>query len=174
MLETLREGLKLEFIIQPVLKIKETSVPRYGIQESVISTEINTLLGKDVIEPVSASQENAGFYSIIFVVPKKQGGLRTILNLKPLNQLVVPRHFKMETLCSIMKALKKGDFAISLDLTDACFHIPIHIDFQKYLRFRFLGQSYQFRAMPFGLRSAPRVFTKILAVLAAHLRKMVI
>lgn len=73
-----------------------------------------------------------------------------------------------------MKAFKKGDFAISLDLTDAYFHIPIHTDFQKYLRFRFLGQSYQFRAMPFGLRSAPRVFTKILAVLAAHLRKMVI
>lgn len=173
-LETLREGLKLEFIIQPVLRLKETSVPRYGIHESVILTEINTLLGKSVIEPVPANQENAGFYSTIFVVPKKQGGLRTILNLKPLNQLIVPRHFKMETLCSIMKALKKGDFAISLDLTDAYFHIPIHTDFQKYLRFRFLGQSYQFRAMPFGLRSAPRVFTKILAVLAAHLRKMVI
>lgn len=65
MLETLREGLKLEFLIQPRLKIRETSVPRYGIHESVILTEINTLLGKDVIEPVPASQENAGFYSTI-------------------------------------------------------------------------------------------------------------
>lgn len=43
-LETLREGLKLEFITQPVLKIKETSVLRYGIHESIILTEINTLL----------------------------------------------------------------------------------------------------------------------------------
>ncbi|CAC5411403.1 udp [Mytilus coruscus] len=33
-LETLLEGLKLEFMIHPCLNIKETSVPKYGIHES--------------------------------------------------------------------------------------------------------------------------------------------
>ena len=173
-LETLLEGLKLEFMSHPCLNIKETSVPRYGIHESVILTEISVLLEKNVIEHVPVGQENLGYYSTVFVVPKRQGGLRPILNLKPLNQIVVPHHFKMETLRSIMKALKKGDYAVTLDLADAYFHIPIHTDYKQFLRFRFLGHSYQFRAMPFGLKSAPRVFTKIMAVLAAYLRKLMI
>ncbi|VDI11592.1 Hypothetical predicted protein [Mytilus galloprovincialis] len=129
------------------------------------------LLEKNVIEHVPVGQENLGYYDTVFVVPKRQGGLRPILNLKPHNQIVVPHHFKMETLRSIMKALKKGDYAVTLDLADAYFHIPIHTDYKQFLRFRFLGHSYQFRAMPFGLKSAPRVFTKIMAVLAAYLRK---
>ncbi|VDI48308.1 Hypothetical predicted protein [Mytilus galloprovincialis] len=173
-LETLLEGLKLEFMSHPCLNIKETSVPRYDIHESVILTEISVLLEKNVIEHVPVGQENLGYYSTVFVVPKRQGGLQPILNLKPLNQIVVPHHFKMEILRSIMKALKKGDYAVTLGLADAYFHIPIHTDYKQFLRFRFLGHSYQFRAMPFGLKSAPRVFTKIMAVLAAYLRKLMI
>ena len=39
----------------------------------------------------------------------------------------------------------------------------------QYLRFHWLGQSYQFKTLPFGLSSAPRVFTKTLALLIAWL-----
>lgn len=170
-LETLEQGLRMEFLCQPCQRLKETCVPRKGVQEFVILEEINTLLEKHVIESVPRDEVRHGFYSTIFVVPKRQGGLRPILNLRPLNQLIIPKHFKMETLRSIMKGLKKGDYAVTLDLTDAYFHIPIHSQFKQFLRFRFLGKSYQFRAMPFGLRSAPRVFTKIMAVLGAYLRQ---
>ena len=173
-LDTLKNGLRMEFLQYPGTRLRETCVPRDGIQESVIVEEINVLLEKSVIELVPLKEENQGFYSTIFIVPKRQGGLRPILNLRPLNQMVVPKHFKMETLRSIMKALKKGDYAVTLDLTDAYFHIPIHAEFKKFLRFKFLGQSFQFRAMPFGLRSAPRVFTKIMSVLGAFLRKKII
>jgi hypothetical protein len=43
------------------------------------------LLGKGAIELVPPGQEGQGFYSTFFIVPKKDGGLRPILNLKPLN-----------------------------------------------------------------------------------------
>ncbi|VDH96697.1 Hypothetical predicted protein [Mytilus galloprovincialis] len=65
-LETLLEGLKLEFMSHPCLNIKETSVPRYGIHESVILTEISVLLEKNVIEHVPVGQENLGYYSTVF------------------------------------------------------------------------------------------------------------
>ncbi|KAK9403183.1 ubiquitin carboxyl-terminal hydrolase 7-like [Crotalus adamanteus] len=41
---------------------------------------------------------------------------------------------------------------------------------ELFLRFCYRGQYFQYRALLFGLSLAPRVFTKILAVLAAHLR----
>ena len=59
-----------------------------------------------------------------------------------------------------------------MDLKDAYFHIGVVPAHHQYLRFRWLGQAYQFKALPFGLSSAPRVFTKTLAPLVAWLRLM--
>ncbi|XP_022106000.1 uncharacterized protein LOC110987518 [Acanthaster planci] len=57
------------------------------------------------------------------------------------------------------------------DLPDAYLHIPIHEKFRKFLRFEYCGQTYQFRALPFGLSTSPRVFTRIAKTVAAYLRR---
>ena len=44
---------------------------------------------------------------------------------------------------------------------DAYFHIPIHSQSRKYMRFHIQGQSYQFKALPFGLSTAPMEFTVV-------------
>ncbi|XP_039217701.1 uncharacterized protein LOC120316322 [Crotalus tigris] len=67
----------------------------------------------------------------------------------------------MQTLQSIL---------CSVDLMEAYLHIPILPDHRRFLRFCYMGHHFQYKGLPFGLLSAPRVFTKILAVLAAHLR----
>ena len=51
-------------------------------------------------------------------------------------------------------------------------YIGVVLVHRQYLRFCWLGQSYQFEALPFGLSSAPQVFTKTLALLVARLRLM--
>ena len=47
------------------------------------------------------------------------------------------------------------------DLTDAYFHVPIHPQSQKYLRFQKKKGVFQFRALPFGVATAPLEFTRI-------------
>jgi hypothetical protein len=59
---------------------------------SILSQEITELLQKDAIEVVDPRSK--GFYSTFFVVPKKDGGLRPILNLKPLNRYIVYKNWK--------------------------------------------------------------------------------
>uniref|UniRef100_A0A8W8P3X8 Reverse transcriptase domain-containing protein n=1 Tax=Magallana gigas TaxID=29159 RepID=A0A8W8P3X8_MAGGI len=73
--------------------------------------------------------------------PKKSGGMRPIINLKPLNNFVETIHFKMETLQTALNLLQKGDFLISVDLKDAYFSIPVHPHHRKYLRFIWKEQS---------------------------------
>jgi hypothetical protein len=75
---------------------------------SNILEEVKKLLGKGAIELVPPGQEGQGFYSTFFIVPKKDGGLRPILNLKPLDVYMEKSHFKMETLRSIIQALHVG------------------------------------------------------------------
>ena len=58
----------------------------------------------------------------------------------------------------------------TLDLRDAYLQIPMFPPHRKYLRFCVQGVHYQFRAMPFGITVAPRVFTKLMAAVVGHLR----
>ncbi len=46
----------------------------------VLREEIGVLLAKDAIEPVPPAEMRQGFYSPYFIVPKKGGGLRPILD----------------------------------------------------------------------------------------------
>lgn len=48
--------------------------------------------------------------------------------------------------------------------------MPIFPGHRKFLRFCYQGRHYQYRALPFGLSSALRVLTKIMASLMALLR----
>ena len=59
------------------------------------------------------------------------------------------------------------DFLASLDLKDAYFQIPIHGSSRKLLRFMSEGTVYQFKALCFGLSTAPQVFTRVFAAVSA-------
>ncbi len=48
----------------------------------VLRAEMMNLLVKGAIEVVSPAQSESGFYSCYFLIPKKDGGLRPILDLK--------------------------------------------------------------------------------------------
>jgi ribonuclease HI len=173
-----------EWVMNIVLRghsIEFLELPQYnGIVRTVLTgadnrkavlAEVQSLLVKKAIERVPQDQVHEGYYSRIFTVPKKSGGIRTILNLKPINSSIRKARFKMETLRSVIRAVKPGDWLASIDLTDAYLHIPIIPSHRKYLRFAVGGQHFQYRVLPFGLTSAPRVFTKVLAPIVAEARR---
>ncbi|KAJ8039854.1 hypothetical protein HOLleu_13988 [Holothuria leucospilota] len=78
----------------------------------------------------------------------------------------------MENFETAVRFITKDCFMASLDLKDAYFSVPIHKSSQKYLRFRWKGQIWQFKALPNGLSPGPRIFTKILKVPMAALRSL--
>ena len=94
-----------------------------------------------------------GFFSSIFVVPKKDGGWRPVINLKALNHSIP--HFKMESITLLKDIIRKGDFMGRLDLKDAYLTVPVVSTHWRFLRFRWKGRNYEFRTLPFGLASAP-------------------
>ena len=153
----------------PQTGVKETSAPKNSL--NILNAEVEELLRKDAIETVPINEIQAGFYSTFFLVPKKNGKMRPVLNLRPLNRYLQKNHFKMDTMSKVLNLVKPKDWAISLDLTEAYLHIPLFPKHRKYnLRFCIAGQCFQWKCLCFGPTSAPRVFTKIVSVVAAHLR----
>ena len=135
-----------------------------------LDLEIQNMVKKGAISPVVNLQD--GFLSTIFLVPKKGGGLRPIINLKKLNEFIPHHHFKMEGIHMLKDLLKQGDFMAKIDLKDAYFAVPISKSDRRYLRFRWKDKIYQFNCLPFGLSCAPWVFTKITKAVTAVLREM--
>ena len=134
--------------------------------------ELALLVRKAAIFPLEPTSTVAGFYSTVFLVPKKEGRWRPVINLKALNWWVQPQHFKMEGIHTLRDLLVQNDWLAKLDLKDAYFTVPIHPDHQKFLRFVVEQVHYQFTCLPFGLSCAPWAFTKVLRPVAAFLRTL--
>ena len=137
-------------------------------QTQILDQEIESLLQKNAIESAPGRQ---GFFSPMFIVPKKDGGWRPIINLKQLNTFLEVPHFKMEGISTLKDVLQKNDFMGKIDLKDAYLTVTVCPQHRKFLKFQWKGQNYQFKSLPFGLATAPGVYTKILRPLAAKLRK---
>ena len=139
-----------------------------------IAEAVQSLLQKNAVRLVDLSRDGQGFYSHLFVVPKKSGGLRPVLNLSALNKYVRNHQFRMETNRSVIAAVQPDDWMISIDLKDAYFHIAIHPECHRYFRFVANGKVYEYTALPFGLSTAPRIFTSIVNVPVGALHKMAV
>ena len=163
------QGVVLRFLTPPCMRAVPSDFPMKPSEQAIVDTEIGKLLSKGAIKevmPVSGQ-----FLSNIFVIPKKSGGFRTIINLKKLNWFLDTPHFKMENLLSFLLCIRQGMYMTSLDLTDAYFTLPIHEDFRKYLRFSWRGCLFEFQVLCFGLSPAPFIFTKVMKPVFTALRK---
>ncbi len=137
---------------------------------SVLQQELSSLLQKGAIEEVPQSEVEQGFFSRYFLVPKRDGGLRPILDLRRLNLSLYKGKFKMLTMRTIMSQVQEGDWFVTIDLKDAYFHIQVVHRHRRFLRFAFGGKAYQYKVLPFGLALAPRTFTKCMDAALALLR----
>ena len=108
----------------------------------MISSEVRNLLSKGaVIETIPSP---GSFVSQIFLVEKKEGGQRPVINLKALNMFVKHEHFKMEGLHTLPDLIQLEDWMIKLELKDAYLQVPIHTDHQHLLQFQWGSRTYQF------------------------------
>ena len=158
----LREGYTLPFRFRPHLTRSLTVISNYHnpTKQSFLLEALYQLINRNAVEPVE-NPNSLGFYNRLFLVPKPNNRWRPILDLSTLNTFLNTGSFKMETPETIRTSLQTGEWVTSIDFKDAYFHIPIHSQSRKYMRFHLQGRSYQFKALPFGLSTAPMEFTVV-------------
>ena len=79
--------------------------------------------------------QSACFLSTVFLVPKKDGVQRPVINLKSMNRFVHTEHFKMEGIHILKDLVRAGDWMTKVYLKDAYFMIPIHQEDRAFLKF---------------------------------------
>ncbi|XP_041374747.1 uncharacterized protein LOC121387640 [Gigantopelta aegis] len=170
----LKTGYRLQLSAIPPLTTSPRE-PRHSVaQVKVLQESVNKLVEKGAVRSISEVHLTPGFYSDIFLVPKKDSPeLRMIHNLAVFNDhyLSPPPTFKMLTLRDIIAVIRPGDWLASLDLKDAYLHVPMHADFHHYLRFVLQGRHYEWTVLPFGISIAPWLFTRITTPMSRFLHR---
>ncbi len=162
------EGYTLPFIRSP----RSSNPPRQIFsctEQKDMQASINELIEKGAIKKVTCTRNQ--FLSSIFLVPKPDGSKRFIFNLKKLNQFLNVPKFKMEGIHTVKSLMTKSCYMSSIDLKDAYYLVSIKTSHRKYLRFEWENKIYEFVCLPFGLASAPLIFTKLMKPVISYLRK---
>jgi len=91
--------------IELSVNLSQHRFPGHALNEheySVVRQEIQKLIRKGVIMKVKYSRSQ--IVSELFLLPKKDGTFRLILNLKSFNEFVIHHHFKTDSLQAVIKA----------------------------------------------------------------------
>ena len=126
---------------------------------------------------MKSTREEGDYMNSVFLREKKfcdsreEKKYRLILNVKDLNMHVEYVHFKMDSLESCLNLMEPNCYMASIDLSNAYHSVPMHPNFTKYLKFKIDHQVYKYLVLPQGFRDSPRIFTKIMKPVVAHLRQ---
>ena len=136
-----------------------------------LDTAMDQFIAHKIVE-LSPGSQDPQFYSNIFPRIKPDGTARVILNLKMLNVHMDKIHFKMDTFKDVTQLVVQNCFFTSVDFKHAYYSVPVCPEERRWLKFVWQGEHYQFTCLPQGLTSAPRIFTKLLKPVMAHLRTL--
>ena len=88
-----------------------------------------------------------GFSSRLFLVPKKSGTFRPVIDLSFLNKFMENSHsFQMKSIHCLKSLLQKGDYMTTLDLKEAYLSVPSTRTL-KFLQFLWRNKCYTFQGL---------------------------
>jgi hypothetical protein len=131
-----------------------------GRRHLLMLEEIKKELEGGVI--IEVAKEEVKMLLKVFLVPKKGGEWRKVLDCTPLNVFCCDRRFKMEDQRLLVQILKRDMWGVSVDIKSAYHHVTVSPRLSPYLSFSYNSRFYQYRGMPFGIKMAPRVFSRIM------------
>ena len=156
-LGTLGEPYKIDIDsdAKPYAIFTPRRVPNYPLQDKV-KQELSRMETLGVISKVEDSTWCAGMVA----VPKKSGGIRICVDLKPLNESVKRQPHPLPTVESILSQLSGAKIFSKLDANSGFWQIPLSPESRPLTTFLTPFGRYHFNKLPFGLSSAPELFQK--------------
>lgn len=128
-----KSGFELEFETRPCDQCSRNDIKFNDTEQKIVSELLNKFLQKQIIEEVQ--HESGEVISHIFLRAKPDGSHTLILNLSNLNEHIEYKHFKMDTLKSVLNLVHKNCYFAKIDIKDAYYHLKTRPTYRKYLRF---------------------------------------
>ena len=124
----------------------------HGVMKQAINEEEE----RHVIERIP--REEAPYVMPTFSVAKTNGKVRLILDCRCINVFIKERRFKMANWLKLNRQVRRRMRGITIDLSSAFHHLGVEWVLRRLLCFRYDSVTFRYIGLPFGLRSAPRLF----------------
>lgn len=128
------------------------------IQETQATRQVNEWLDKDVIEEIPTPP----YVNNLVLVAKKDGRIRVCVDCTPVNKVTESFDWPLPRLQDVRYRIQGSTWFTRLDLTDAFFRISVPAKERLHTAFTVGGKTYQFKRMPFGLKTAPSIFQRFM------------
>ena len=165
-LSWIQQGVPVEFTDGPPPAFRHKSAPLDASEAVWWAKEKLRLSGTGAIEPA----QHHTHVSRAFLVPKKTGGYRVVVNLKPLNPFCVKHSCRYESLKVLQSIATPDAYMFAMDLQDGYHCLSIRPEDRRYVTFELGGELFQCAALPFGWCNSPYFFTKLMRVFVQHIR----
>lgn len=130
----------------------------YGLRENV-DKELTRLMDCGILVPVKYSR----WASPLVVVEKKNGSVRLCMDCRvTINKHVNSNNYPLPLVDDIMNEFANCKFFSKLDLAGAFSQLRVRGDSQEYLTINTQKGLMRFTRLPFGVKSAPGIFQRIL------------
>lgn len=164
-LNTIREGYKIPFMSEPSYSYRPNNRSA-KLHSDFVSDAIHELLEGNRISEVPYRQD-LHVISPLSVSVQPSGKKRLILDLRLVNQCLYKKKVKFEDHKKAREFFTLNSFMIKFDLKSGYHHLDIYPEHRKYLGFSWTFKNsvqryFKFNVLPFGLSTAPYIFTKLM------------
>ena len=159
--ETLGATDRAEHIIRLKPNTKPVYIPAYRLPHShrqVVDEQVEDMLQQGVIQ-----HSRSPWNSPLFLVPKKDGNFRPVIDFRKVNDVTEDDRFPLPVLSDLLMSLGHGNKVFSsLDLLSGYWQVPLHPKSREITAFSTPTGHFEWLRMPFGLKTAPITFQRMI------------
>ena len=154
------------------IQLREGTTPYHGrpytvpkAYEQTLKLELDRLVRIGVLKKVNCLEW--AFPS--FIIPKKNGTMRFINDLRELNKCIKCMPYPLPKIQEMLLKLEGFQYATALDLNMGYYHIRLDPASKKLCTLVFPWGKYEMQCLPMGLSNSPDIFQEKMSKLFANL-----